>query len=331
MNSFGRIFRAQIFGESHGPCVGALVDGCPAGLPLSAEDFEPDLSRRRSGAAGTTGRHEPDRVRILSGVFEGRTTGAPILLLVDNTDTDSGAYEKLRSTPRPGHADLVAARKSGGSNDPRGGGHFSGRLTVGLVAAGAVAKKLLGPAAFASRVLEAGGRADVEGAVAEALAAGDSVGGVVECRVSGLEPGLGEPFFDSVESLVAHLAFAVGGVRGIEFGDGFSSARMHGSEHNDPILDVDGRTATNHAGGVNGGLTNGNEFCFRVAVKPTSSIGKPQQTVDLRTGAPATLTIEGRHDACIALRVPVILEACAALVLADLRLLQQALGSPRIS
>jgi len=324
MNSFGRIFRVQIFGESHGPCVGVVVDGCPAGLALEAQEFESDLSRRRAGAGGTTARREPDAIRILSGVFEGRTTGAPILLQIDNVDADPGPYEQLRFTPRPGHADLVAAKKFGGFHDPRGGGHFSGRLTVALVAASVVARKILGPVAFESRVLEAGGRADVETVVAEAVASGDSVGGVVECRVRGIRPGLGEPFFDSVESLVSHLVFSIGGVRGIEFGAGFASSRMAGSECNDPILEIDGKTATNHAGGVNGGITNGNELCFRVAIKPTSSIPVPQRTVDLRTGEPATITVEGRHDACIALRTPVILEAAAAVVLADLALLQRA-------
>jgi chorismate synthase len=199
-------------------------------------------------------------------------------------------------------------------------------LTVGLVAAGALAKRLLAPARVAARLLEAGGRGDVAAAVAAAAAAGDSVGGLVECRVAGLPAGLGEPFFDSLESLLAHGLFALGGVRGIEFGAGFAAARMRGSECNDPILDAAGRTGTNHAGGVNGGLTNGNELVFRLAVKPTSSISLPQRTVDVRTGEPVELRVPGRHDACHALRLPVVVEAVSALVLADLALIQRGLA-----
>lgn len=326
MNSLGRLFRVQVFGESHGPCVGVLVDGCPAGLELGPEELEPDLARRRAGAPGTTPRREVDGPRILSGVFEGRTTGAPILLAFDNQDVVSSDYARLARTPRPGHADCVARQKYAGFADPRGGGHFSGRLTVGLVAAGALAKKLLAPARLAARVERAGGREDVEAAVAEAAAAGDSLGAVIACRADGLPAGLGEPFFGSLEGLLAHALFALGGVRGVEFGAGFSAAAMRGSECNDAILDASGRTATNCAGGVNGGLSNGNPLLFRVAVKPTSSIRLPQDTVDLDTGAPVRLEIQGRHDACHALRLPVVVEAVTALVLADLLLQQRAVG-----
>ncbi len=323
MNTFGRLFRVSIFGESHGPGVGVAIDGCPAGLPLTVEDFDSDLRRRRPGKPGTTTRDEADVPLIRSGVYRQKTTGAPIAIWFENQDVDSSAYDKIEKTPRPGHADLTASRKYGGHNDHRGGGAFSGRLTVGLAAAGVIAKKLLGDISITARLLEAGGSVDVEAAVRAAQRDGDSVGGLVECRASGLPIGLGEPFFDSVESLISHLVFAIGGVRGIEFGSGFASAAMRGSECNDQILDAGGRTATNHAGGVNGGLTNGNELVFRVAVKPTSSIAKPQTTVDLETGQQTTLTIEGRHDACIALRVPPVVEAACAIVLADLMLLEQ--------
>ncbi len=323
MNSFGRAFRVTIYGESHGEEVGVVIDGCPAGLPLSAADLEAGLARRRSGAPGTTARREPDRPLIRSGCYKGRTTGAPILIAFANTDVRPDDYARFADEPRPGHADLTARLKYGGFQDPRGGGHFSGRLTAGLTAAGAVAAKVIAPVAVEAVLLEAGGSSDIEGAVGAAAGEGDSVGGLVECRVNGLPAGLGEPFFDPVESLIAHAVFAVPGVRGIEFGAGFRSAGMRGSEANDAIIDAAGTTATNHAGGVNGGITNGNELVFRVAVKPTSSIGRPQSTIDLRTGRRSTITAGGRHDACIALRMPVVVEAAAALVLADLMLLEQ--------
>lgn len=321
MNSFGRIFRVEILGESHGPLVGAVIDGCPPGVPLEPADLEGDLARRRAGSGGTTARREADVPEILSGVYGGFTTGAPILVTVRNADARSSDYERFRDVPRPGHADFSAGRKYGGFADLRGSGHFSGRLTVGLVAAGAIAKKLLPGAAFTTRVVEAGGRADVEAAVAEAASAGDSLGALVELRVSNLPAGLGEPWFDALEGLAAHAFFAVPGTRGVEFGDGFRVARMRGSEHNDPFIDAAGRTARNGAGGVNGGISNGNELVARVAVKPASSIALPQETFDFGTGALGTLEIGGRHDACIALRGAVALEAALAVVLADLALL----------
>ena len=323
MNSFGRLFRLSILGESHGPCVGILIDGCPAGLPLEPEEFMADLERRRGGGApGTTPRREDDRPVLQTGVHRGRTTGAPILILFENRSVDSSAYEAIHHTPRPGHADWVALGKYGGHADMRGSGHFSGRLTTALVAAGVVAKKLLGSAKVAARLLEAGGSADIEGAVAAAMKEGDSVGGLVECRVTDLPPGLGEPFFDSVESLISHAVFAIPAIKGIEFGDGFAACRLRGSQVNDALEDVRGRTRTNHAGGINGGISNGNEVLFRVAVKPTSSIHRAQDTVDLRTAEPAVLTMGGRHDACIALRAPVVVEAVTAAVLADLMMLE---------
>lgn len=328
MNVFGRLFRVTIFGESHGPGVGVLIDGCPAGLSLSPADLEPDLARRRSGRAGTTERVEADLPMLQSGVFEGRATGAPLAIWFENRDVDSAVYERIRITPRPGHADMTAHGKFGGYHDHRGGGHFSGRLTAGLVAAGAIARRLMPEVSIDAEVIQIGGRSDLQATVEEAAAASDSVGGLVECIASGLPVGLGEPFFDSLESLLAHGLFAIGGVRGVEFGAGFESARMRGSQCNDPILDATGRTASNHAGGVNGGISNGNQLVFRVAVKPTSSIGQPQQTVDLTTGVAAELSVVGRHDACIALRVPVVVEAVCAIVLADLMLLEQRI--PRI-
>jgi len=326
MNTFGRFFRIHIFGESHGPAVAVTMDGCPAGIALSEEDFLPDLARRKAGAAGTTTRTESDAPQIVSGVFNGHTTGAPLTVLFQNENIRSADYEKLRATPRPGHADFVLDKKWRGYNDPRGGGHSSGRLTVCLVAAGVVAKKLLREARVEARLIEAGGIADVDEAVRHAQAAGDSIGGVVECRVTGLPVGVGEPFFDSVESLIAHAVFSIPAIKGIEFGAGFSAARMRGSEHNDALVDAAGTTRTNHAGGINGGITNGNEIVFRVAVKPTSSTPKEQQTWNRETASVAAFSVGGRHDLCIALRVPVVVEAVTAVVLADLMMLEASRG-----
>jgi chorismate synthase len=323
MNSFGRIFRVSIFGESHGECVGFNIDGCPAGLPLSVEDFTTDIERRKPGAKGTTPRKESDLPRILNGVFNGKTTGFPITIIFDNANMRSGDYEKQRAVPRPGHADWVASQKFGGFEDYRGGGHFSGRLTVCIVAAGVIAKKLLDQIKVEATILEIGGEKDPELGLQKAIDAKDSVGGIVECRVNGLPVGLGEPFFDSAESLISHAVFAIPAVRGIEFGTGFAAAKMFGVDHNDPIIDASGKTKTNHAGGIVGGITNGNELVFRIAIKPTSSTPKEQQTLNIETGNVEAFSVKGRHDLCIALRVPVVLEAVTAFVLADMMLLEQ--------
>ena len=324
MNSIGRIFRIHIIGESHGECVGVIIDGCPAGLPIAVTDFEKDLERRKGGTQkGTTPRKEDDIPLIKTGVFNGKTTGAPITILFENNNTRSGDYEKQKAIPRPGHADFTAGMKYGGYEDYRGGGHFSGRLTVGLVAAGVIAKKLLQTAIPVAHILEIGGESDIEKGLQKAIDQKDSIGGIVECRVSGLPVGLGEHFFDSVESVLAHAVFSIPAIKGIEFGAGFSAAKMFGSDHNDPILDATGKTGSNHAGGVVGGITNGNELVFRVAVKPTSSTPKEQTTWNKETERLDTLSVKGRHDLCIALRVPVVLEAVTAVVLADLMLLEQ--------
>jgi chorismate synthase len=323
MNSFGRIFRVSIFGESHGNSVGILIDGIPAGIAIDEKDFRYDLDRRKSGARGTTPRKEADIVRIMSGVFSGYSTGAPVLLTFENTNTRSSDYLKLRETPRPGHADYVASVKFGGYEDYRGGGHFSGRLTLGLVAAGVIARKIIAPVSVNAMLVSAGGSNDVEEAVNKALEMGDSIGGIVECVISGVPPGLGEPFFDSAESMIAHMIFSIPAIKGIEFGAGFAAAGMRGSEHNDRIISSDGKTASNHAGGINGGITNGNDIVFRIAVKPTSSISVPQATMNMRSGELIDLKVEGRHDTCIALRVPVVAEAAAAIVMADMMMMEQ--------
>ena len=341
MNTFGRKFRVSIFGESHGELIGVVMDGVPAGLELSEQDFEQDILRRKSGAKGTTPRIEEDRPMIVSGVYEGHTTGAPLTVMFRNGNTRSGDYSLFEAMPRPGHADLTAALKWDDCQDPRGGGHFSGRLTLPVVAAGVVAKKILTDATLLddtpftgvdARIVELGGIVSEHSrgaslseawqeAIDKAIEEGDSLGAVVECTVPDIDPGYGEPFWDSVESQIAHAVFAIPGVRGIEFGDGFAASRMMGSQHNDPI-GPDGRPTKNGAGGANGGITNGAPLTFRVAFKPTSSIRKAQTTFNFQTGEMDTLEVPGRHDVCFALRAPVVVEAMTAIVLADLALVK---------
>jgi chorismate synthase len=324
MNSFGRIFRVTLFGESHGSNVGISIDGCPAGLNLTADDFATDMERRKGGMQkGTTPRKEDDIPLFITGLFNNKTTGAPLTILFENKNTRSGDYEKQRSFPRPGHADFVAHKKFNGNEDFRGGGHFSGRLTVCIVGAGVIAKKILKGITIESTLIEAGGEKNIEAGLQKAIEAKDSIGGIVECVVKGLPIGLGEPFFDSAESLLSHAAFSIPAVKGIEFGAGFRAARMFGSAHNDAIIDMSGKTATNNAGGVTGGITTGNDIVFRIVVKPTSSTPKEQESLNWETGNVEKFSVKGRHDLCIALRVPPILEAMTAIVLADLMLLEQ--------
>ena len=321
MNSFGRNFRITIFGESHGPLIGITIDGADTGIPLSPDDFIEDLARRKSGAVGTTPRQESDMPEIVSGIFEGHTTGAPITILFRNSNTRSSDYARFVVHPRPSHADYVASRKFQGFNDPRGGGHFSGRLTLPLVAAGVVAKKMLPETTFETHLTKIGGSSDpsrFEEIIREAMKNGDSVGGTVECRITGIRVGMGSPFFDSAESIMSHLLFSIPAVKGVEFGCVFAVADTFGSQNNDPIVDPTGTTATNHDGGINGGLTNGNPIILRVAIKPTPSISAAQLTLNTQTGSCEELRITGRHDACIALRAAVVVEAAAAIALADL-------------
>ena len=482
MNSFGRIFRVTIFGESHGPQVGITIDGCPAGLPLTEDDFTIDLERRKGGVQkGTTPRKEEDKPIFISGYFNGKTTGAPLTIIFENKNTRSADYDKIKSIPRPGHADFVAHKKFAGHEDYRGGGHFSGRLTVCLVAAGVVAKKILdltpnsspkergtknpgyltasleqwnflkdyakenrknlteaedklwqevrnrqfkglkfrrqhpvagyipdfvclekkliieidgeyhdsleqqkldsfrtawleengyrmvrftndevqknilsvleklgneisheqqtdvnsssslerelkgevGKISIISSIIEIGGEKNIEKGLQKAIEAKDSVGGIIECTVKNLPVGLGEPFFDSVESLISHAVFSIPAIKGIEFGAGFNAAKMFGSDHNDSIIDDSGKTKTNYAGGIVGGISNGNDLVFRIVVKPTSSTSKEQESWNWETKQVETFSVKGRHDLCIALRVPPVLEAVTAIVLADLMLFKQ--------
>lgn len=319
MNSFGRIFKVSIFGESHGPQIGVVLDGVPEGLEICEKDFLKDIERRRPQGSAGTAREEEDKPQILSGVYEGHTTGAPLTIVFGNNNTQPADYEQFDAIPRPGHADYVASVKWDWANDPRGGGHFSGRMTLPIVAAGVVAKKVLDGMEFNAKLVELGGSSketEWPALLEKTAAEGDSLGGIIDCSINNVPIGLGEPFFDSVESLLSHAIFSIPGIRGIEFGDGFGASRMKGSEHNDPF-GPEG-PVKNGSGGANGGITNGAPLHFRVAVKPTSSIAKEQTTYNFAEEKMDKLRIKGRHDICFALRTPVIVEAMAAIVIADL-------------
>lgn len=322
-NSFGDSFKIEIYGGSHTESLGVIISGVPQGLPLTEADFTADIDRRRAGAKGTTPRREGDVPHIVSGVEKGVTTGDKLEIVFYNENTRSGDYDRLRVHPRPSHADLTARHKYGEKFDLRGGGIFSGRMTLLLVAAGVVAKKITAQAQYTSRIVEIGGCREpehFESVVAAAQREGDSVGGIVECTVTGAGRDLGEPFFDSVESVAAHLLFSVPAVKGVEFGSGFEGVRLRGSERNDLIIDSLGTTATNHEGGINGGIANGNPIVVRVAIKPTPSIGRSQQTFNFESQRVEELNIGGRHDACIVLRAAVVVEAVMAIALAELKL-----------
>lgn len=320
--------RVSIFGESHGDLVGITLDGCPAGININMEEFNTDLSRRKSGKIGTTPRKELDQPEFVSGIYQDRTTGAPITILFRNQNTKSKDYRDFLQKPRPGHADFTSHQKFGGFNDHRGSGHFSGRLTLGLVAAGIIAKKIIFPVFVNAELIEAGGMKDIDQAVQYAIRKNDTIGGVIQCKAENVPVGLGEPFFDSVESVISHIIFSIPAIKGIEFGSGFQASEMLGSENNDSIINQEGKTETNNAGGINGGITNGNDIIFRVAVKPPSSTPKKQKTLNLETDQMEELEVKGRHDACIALRMPVIVEAVTAFVLADFMLQEQ--KAPRV-
>ncbi len=321
MNSFGKQFRLEIFGESHGEVCGILIDGIPPGINLKCEDFFKDLDRRKSGSFGTTPRIESDKPHISSGLFKGKTTGAPLLIQFINENIRSKDYDNMLW--RPGHADFTAEKKYKGYSDFRGGGHFSGRITLGLVAAGVVAKKILEGVNISAEIDEVGGQKDYTEAIKTAVKEGDSLGGIIRCNIEHLPIGLGEPFFDSVESLISHIIFSIPGIRGIEFGQGFDASKISGYEHNDRIKNENGELFSNNAGGLNGGISNGNPVYFRVAVKPTASIYKIQKTYSKEKHKVIDYPGKGRHDAAFVLRVPVIVEAAAAIVLADLLMLNK--------
>ena len=324
-NSFGSKFRLSIWGASHAPEIGVRIEGVPQGVSLSESDFEADLSRRRASAKGTTARHEADIPILRSGVADGITTGEPIEIVFQNGDTRSSDYSQFESHNRPSHVDFTARAKYGGEVDLRGSGQFSGRMTALLVAAGVIAKKILQNIEYQTSIVEIGGsrnEAEFADIIAAAMADGDSVGGVIECRAKGIEVGLGDPFFDSAESIIAHLLFSVPAVKGVEFGSGFEGVKLRGSERNDCFVDGEGHTATNNEGGINGGITNGNDLVVRAAIKPTASISKEQMTYNKELSKVAPLRIKGRHDACIALRAAVVVESVVAIALAELKLQQ---------
>ncbi len=322
-NSFGNILRVSIFGASHDEAIGIMIEGVPEGIYLPTALFDSDLNRRRPQHVGETSRHESDTPHISGLDSNNRTTKEPIRIEFRNQDTRSKDYSHLRRQPRPSHADLVQMRKYGPDYNIAGGGMASGRMTVALVAAGVVAKRVLDNVEFSTKVIRIGGECDPqkqEELIRSVAHEGDSIGGVVECRVTGIPHSLGEPFFDSVESIIAHLLFSIPGVKGVEFGDGFACAEKRGSERNDAIISGEGQTLTNNEGGINGGITNGNELVVRVAIKPTPSIAREQHTYDFESQAVEPLIIGGRHDACIARRAAVVVEAMVALALADLKL-----------
>ncbi len=324
MNSFGRIFRIHIFGESHGDYIGVCIDGVPPGIRIEESDFKADIERRKAGKPGTTLRTENDVPFIISGLYQNHTTGSPLTILFKNNHYISSDYDTIGYHFRPGHADFTSHVKYNGFADPRGGGHFSGRLTLPIVAAGVIAKKIITPLNIEAKIIYIDGNPNHNEAIEHALTLNDSVGGIVECKASPMPVGLGEPFFDSLESLIAHAMFSIPAVKGIEFGSGFKLAQMKGSEANDLFIDEKGTTRTNHHGGILGGISSGNELIFKIAVKPASSIPKVQQTYHWKEKKLKPLEIIGRHDVCIALRVPVVVESLTACVLADCMLLNQA-------
>ena len=352
--NFGEHFRLTIFGESHGPAIGMVVDGIPAGFPIDEDAIARDMARRAPGRDPTaTARREADAVRIVSGVLDGHATGAPLCGIIENTNTRSGDYTQLQTKMRPGHADYAGRIKYGGFNDPRGGGHFSGRLTAPLVFAGSIARQLLAAQGIeiAAHIAAIGGVQDArldpvhvdahmlralrdrrfplldpaqEVPMREAVEAArmrqDSVGGVIECAAVGVRAGIGSPYFGSVESVTSQLLFSVPAVKAVEFGDGMALSGMTGSEANDGMTFEDGRVValTNHNGGITGGITNGMPILLRAAIKPTPSIAREQHTVDLATGADTTLAITGRHDPCIVPRAVVVIESILAIALREL-------------
>jgi len=325
-NSFGKLFRFTIFGQSHAPAIGVTIEGLPSGFEIDMEKLSSFLSRRAPGGRYSTSRKEPDVPEFISGLVDGKTCGAPITAIIQNTNTRSADYEYMRHIPRPGHADFTAMVKYGESRDYSGGGQFSGRLTAPLCIAGGIAMQLLEKRGVSvnARILSIGGEKDSERMfelIDKVRTEGDSVGGIIECTVEGLCPGVGEPMFDGLENRIAQAVFAIPAVKGIEFGAGFESATMLGSECNDPFyFDGEGnvRTDGNNHGGILGGISSGMPIVFRTAIKPTPSIAKEQQSVDMEKKENCTLQVRGRHDPCIVPRALPCIEAAAAVAVYDL-------------
>lgn len=326
MNSFGTLFRITLYGESHQKAIGIVIDGMPPGIKVNYQLIEEDLKKRKPQDLGTTKRVEPDVYNITSGVFNDFTTGSPIHVMIENQDVQSKDYENLAFHPRPGHADFVSQYKYKGFQDYRGGGRFSGRLTAPLVIAGSFAKMML-PYTFSHQLIQVGECQDLtklDDYLKDIIERKESVGGIIELQVKNLDPGLGEPFFGKVESLVGQMLFSIPAVKGVEFGLGFKGINLLGSAFNDLIIDQKGTTKTNHSGGINGGITNGNDLVVRVFMKPASSIGVSQETYHLKHQKIEDLKIEGRHDAAIVRRAGIVLENAIAIVMADLYLQQKA-------
>lgn len=320
MNSFGSLFRITLYGESHQPAIGVVIDGMPPGIVINEALIREDLIKRNPVAIGTTSRKEPDIFVMTSGVYQGKSTGSPIHVSIANVNIRSQDYEHLASQPRPGHADFVAAQKYAGFNDPRGGGRFSGRLTAPLVIAGSFAKMML-PFGFSHRLIQAGTLTDMAklDAYLQTIAdQGDSVGGIIEVTVDHVPVGLGEPMFEKIESLLGQALFSIPAVKAVSVGTGFEGITLLGSQFNDVLINAEGKTATNHAGGISGGISNGNPLVIKVFVKPPSSIQQTQTTFDLQSQTMKDLEIGGRHDVCIARRAGIVLENMTAVVLADL-------------
>ena len=328
MNVFGARYRTTIFGTSHGPFVGCTIEGLRSGTRIDTAFVQAQLDRRRPGQSLVTSqRKESDRVEFSEGIADGLATGEPIVALIRNEDVQSKSYSAVARVPRPGHGDFAAAMKYGGKSDLRGGGQLSGRMTAPMVVSGAIARQALEPKglrfyAHAAQIGRVTARPVSPQEIEAARKDRDSLGGVIEAVVTGLPPGVGEPFFDSVESALAHLLFSIPAVKGVDFGAGFRATSMRGSEHNDPFRIEAGRvvTETNHAGGVLGGITNGMPITFRVAVKPTASIAKPQRSVDLGTMRPTEIVVTGRHDPCIVPRAVPVVENATAMAILDLML-----------
>jgi len=329
MNHYGRLFHISIYGESHGEALGVIIDGMPSGMKIDQDLIQKDMERRQPKAIGTTPRKEADVVKIMSGVYQGFSTGAPLHLMIENTNTRSQDYDRLKSHPRPGHADFVADQKYHGFQDPRGGGHFSGRLTAAIVAAGAIAKMII-PFEISSKLVQLGECTDMDqldNYVLGIQKEQDSVAGLIEIKATHMTVGLGEPFFGKLDAEIGKMMFSIPAVKGVEIGVGFRGINLRGSEFNDVIIDEKGTTKTNHSGGISGGISNGNDLIVRVMIKPASSIAKPQETFHFGHEKIETLDIGGRHDVAIARRAGIVLENALAIVLADLYLINKAYQS----
>ena len=325
MNTIGDLFKITLYGESHQTAIGVVVDGMKPGITIDEDLIQTELKKRNPDLVGTTPRKEPDRFEITSGVFQGKTTGSPVHIMIRNENVVSKDYDHLRTHPRPGHADYVASVKYHQHHDPRGGGRFSGRLTAPIVMAGSLAKMML-PYGFSHRLIQVGTLTDMtqlDDYLAKIQAEGDSVGGIIEVTVDQIPVGIGEPMFDKIESKIAQMLFSIPAVKGVQFGTGFEGITLKGSQFNDVLIDASGKTKTNHSGGLSGGISNGNPLVVKVFIKPTSSIQKPQESFETSTNQVKTLEVGGRHDVCIARRAGMVLENAVAIVLADLTLMHE--------